>query len=64
MEGRSTAFKILTCKPTGMRLKGRSRCRWEYNIRIDLEEIDVNSRNSIWLRTGIIGGLFLMSLNL
>ena len=35
-EGRS-AFKILTGKPTGRRSLGRSRCRWEDNIRIELK---------------------------
>ena len=36
-EGRS-AFKILTGKPTGKR-------RWEVNIRMDLKEIGINTRN-------------------
>jgi len=36
-EGRS-AFKSLTCS-------GRPRRRWEDNIRIDLEEIDINAEN-------------------
>jgi hypothetical protein len=43
-EGRS-AFKILTGKPTGTRPLGRSRSRWEDNIRMDLEEIGINGRN-------------------
>ena len=43
-EGRS-AFKILTGKPTVKRPLGRSRCRWEDNIRIDLEEIGINAGN-------------------
>ena len=43
-EGRS-AFKILTDKPTGKRLLGRPRRRWEDNIRMDLEEIGINARN-------------------
>ena len=34
-EGRS-AFKILIGKPTGRRHLGRSRRRWEGNIRMDL----------------------------
>ena len=37
------AFKILTRKPTGKRLMRR----WEDNIRMDLKEIDVNTRNWI-----------------
>ena len=43
-EGRS-AFKILTGKLSGERLLGRPRCRLEYNIRMDLEEIDINAWN-------------------
>ena len=43
-EGRS-AFKILTGKPTGKRPLGRPRRRWEDNIRMELEEIDVNAGN-------------------
>ena len=43
-EGRS-AFKMLTGKPTGKRSLGRSRRRWEDNIRMDLEEIGINAGN-------------------
>ena len=43
-EGRS-AFKMLTGKPTGKRPLGRPRRRWEDNIRMDLEEIDINAGN-------------------
>ena len=43
-EGRS-AFKILTGKPTGKRLLGRPRRRWEDNIRMDLEEKCINAGN-------------------
>ena len=39
-EGRSS-FKILTSKFTGKRLLGTHRLRWEENIRIDLNELDV-----------------------
>ena len=39
------AFKILTGKPTGKRPLGRPRRRWEGNIRMDLEEIDINAVN-------------------
>ena len=38
-EGRS-AFKILTGKPTGKRLLGRPRRRWEDNIRMDLDRYE------------------------
>ena len=40
-----SAFKILTCKPTGRRPLGKPRCRQEDNIRMILKEIDVNTRN-------------------
>ena len=43
-EGRST-FKILTGKPTGKRPLGRPRRRWVDNIKMDLEEIGINTRN-------------------
>ena len=43
-EGRSD-FNILTAKPTGKRLLGRPKRRWEDNIRIDLKEIAINTRN-------------------
>ena len=37
MEEGTSAFKILTGKPTGKRPLGRPRRRWEDNIRMDLE---------------------------
>ena len=43
-EGRSI-FKILTNKPAGKRPLIRPRCRWEDNIRMDLEEIGINAGN-------------------
>ena len=43
-EGRS-AFKILTSIPAGKRPLERSRCRWENNIKMDLKEIGINTRN-------------------
>jgi hypothetical protein len=32
-------YKILVGKPEGKRLLGRPRCRWEFNIRMDLREM-------------------------
>ena len=37
MEDGTSAFKILTGKPTGKRPLGRPRRRWEDNIRMDLK---------------------------
>ena len=45
MEGCRSAFKILRGKPTGKRHLGMSRCRWEDNIRMELEEIVINAGN-------------------
>ena len=56
MEDGRKAFKILTGKPTGKRPLGRSRSRWEYNVRMNLEETGINTRNWVdLLRIGIIG---------
>ena len=41
----TSAFKILTGKPTGKRLLGRPRLRWEENIRLDFKEIGINAGN-------------------
>ena len=40
-----SAFRILTSTSTGKRLLGRPRRRWEDNIRMDLKEIGINTRN-------------------
>ena len=40
-----SAFKILIGKPTGKIPLGRPRRGWEDNIRIDLEEININAGN-------------------
>jgi hypothetical protein len=56
MEDGRSAFKILTGKPTGKRPFGRPRRRWKDNIRMDLKEIGINTRNFVdRLRIGIIG---------
>ena len=38
-------FKILTGTPAGKRSLGSPRRRWEDNIRMDLNEININTRN-------------------
>ena len=43
-EGRSP-FKILTGTSKGKILLGRPRRRWEDNIRMDLKEMGINTRN-------------------
>ena len=47
MEKGSTAFKILTGKPTEKRSLGNSRLRWEENIRTAPYKIGVNTMNLI-----------------
>jgi len=32
-------FRVLVGKPEGIRPLGRPRCRWEDNIKIDLQEV-------------------------
>ena len=44
MKESRSAFKILTCKPTGKRSLGRPRHRWEDNITMILKEIGINMR--------------------
>ena len=56
MEEGSRAFKILIGTPTRKRLLGRSRRRWEDNIRMDLKQIAIiREIGLIRLRTWIIG---------
>jgi hypothetical protein len=45
MEEGRTAFNILIGKPIGKRPLGRSRHRWEDNIRMDLKEIGIDMKN-------------------
>ena len=45
MEEARRAFKMFTVIPTGERPLGRPRRRWEDNIRMDLKEIDINTKN-------------------
>ena len=45
-EGRS-AFKVLTSTSTGNGPLGRPRRRWEDNIRMDLKELGINTRNRV-----------------
>ena len=47
MEEGSSAFKMLTGKPTGKRPLGRPRHRWEDNIRKNFEETGINVGNWI-----------------
>ena len=51
-EGRSS-FKMLTGGPTGKRPSERSKRRSQNNIRIDLQEIGINTNNLLeWAQDG------------
>ena len=54
MEEDSSAFKILTHTPAGKKPLGRPRPRWKVNIRMDLKEIAINTRN--WVDSALDGG--------
>ena len=45
MEEIRSVLKILIGKPIGKRPLGRPRRRWEDNIRMNLKEIGINTRN-------------------
>jgi hypothetical protein len=45
MEESRSSFTFLAGKPIGKRPLGRSKRRWEDNIRMDLEEIGINACN-------------------
>jgi hypothetical protein len=47
MEQGRGAFKVLRGKPIENRPLGRPRRRWEDNIRMNLKEIGINTRNCV-----------------
>jgi len=47
-EGR-IVYRVLVGRPEGKRPLGRPRCRWEYNIKMDLREIGIDEVNWIQL---------------
>jgi len=40
MGDRRGAYMVFVLSPDGKRLPGRPRCRWEYNIKMDLQEVE------------------------
>ena len=55
MEEDRSAFNILTGKPTRKRPLRRPRCRWEDDIRMDIEGIGpIQEIGIIWLRIATI----------
>ena len=49
MEQSRNAYRVLVGKPESKRPFGRSRCRWEDNIKMDLKEVDCDPRDCIAL---------------
>ena len=59
MGKRRGVYMVLVGKPEGKRLLGRSRLRWEENIKMDLHELGFRTwTGSSWLRIGT-GGEYL-----
>jgi hypothetical protein len=57
MGERRGVYRVLAGKPEGKTTHGRPRCRWEDNIKMDLQEVGCGSMDWIeWLRIGIGGG--------
>ena len=55
-EGRGV-YRVLVGKPEGKRPLGRPRHRWEDNIKMDLQDMEMGLRNvTSWLRIGTGGG--------
>jgi hypothetical protein len=49
IRSRNTLKSEVTKFPEGKRPLGRSRSRWEDNIKMDLREIGIDGANRIWL---------------
>jgi len=53
-EGRGI-YRVLVGKPEGKKPLGRPRCRWEDNIKMDLQEVGIWT-GLIWFGIGTGGG--------
>jgi hypothetical protein len=58
MGQRRGAYRALVGKPEGRRPLERPRGKWEYNIKMNLQEVGCGAYTGlIWLRIGTGGGL-------
>jgi len=58
---RRGALSVLLGKPGGKKPLGRHRCRWEDNIKMDLQEVGWGARTGLsWFRIGT-GGVYLVN---
>jgi hypothetical protein len=46
---RRGVYRVLVVKPEGKRPLGRPRCRWEDNIKMDLQEVGCRGMDWIYL---------------
>jgi hypothetical protein len=57
-EEKRGAYRILVGRPEGRRPLGRPRRRWEYNIKMDIQEVEWGAWTGLsWLRIVTDGGL-------
>jgi hypothetical protein len=57
MGERRSVFRVLVGKPEEKSPMERPRCRWEYNIKMDLQEVGCGVWTELgWLRIGTGGG--------
>jgi len=57
MGERRGVYRVLAGKPEGKRPLGRPRRRWDYNIKMDIQEVGCGVWiGSSWLRIGTGGG--------
>jgi len=57
MGERRGVYRILVGKPEGKRPLERPKCRWQDNIKMDIQEVDVGVwTGSSWLRIRTGGG--------
>ena len=57
MGERRGVYRILVGKPEGKRPHERPKCRWQDNIKMDIQEVDVGVwTGSSWLRIRTGGG--------
>jgi hypothetical protein len=57
MEERTLVYRFLALKPEGKGPLGRPRCRWDDNIKMDLQKVDVGVWTGLsWLRIETGGG--------
>ena len=57
MEERRGVYRVMAGKCEGKRPLGGPRRRWQYNIKLDLQEVGRGAwTGSIWLRIGTGGG--------